>query len=64
MEIEIVIESKNDYEYLLIEDKKAMGLEVVELRSGYSRDSLGSYREYGDHQWPSSSKAFLEVNIR
>jgi hypothetical protein len=35
VEIEMEILSKNDYEYILIEDMKAAGFEPVELRSGY-----------------------------
>jgi hypothetical protein len=52
VEIELVIESKNDYEYLLFEDMKAAGFEPVELRSGYSAGSKGlpAYVEYRDNR--------------
>ncbi|MGY8768011.1 MAG: alpha-2-macroglobulin family protein [Pirellulales bacterium] len=48
IEVELVIESKNDYEYLLFEDKKAAGFEAVDLRSGYNGNSLGAYMELHD----------------
>ena len=34
IEVELAIESKNDYEYLCFEDMKPAGCEPVELRSG------------------------------
>ncbi len=37
VEVELTIESKNDYEYLVFEDMKAAGFEPVEVRSGYTR---------------------------
>ena len=46
VEVELTIEAANDYEYLCFEDMKAAGLEAVELRSGYSYDSLRAYVEY------------------
>ncbi len=36
VEIELTIDSKNDYEYLMFEDMKAAGFEPVEVRSGYN----------------------------
>ncbi len=45
-EVELVIESKNDYEYMLIEDMLAAGTEPVEARSGYDFSGLGAYVEY------------------
>jgi alpha-2-macroglobulin len=52
VEIELVIESKNDYEYLMFEDMKAAGFEPVELRSGYGSGSKGlrAYVEYRDNR--------------
>ncbi|MEM7010744.1 MAG: MG2 domain-containing protein, partial [Verrucomicrobiota bacterium] len=44
VEVELIVESKNDYEYLLLEDPKAAGLEPVDQRSGYFA-GLGAYRE-------------------
>jgi alpha-2-macroglobulin len=48
IEAELIVESKNDYEYLLIEDMKAAGFEAVEVRSGYVGDMLNSYLELRD----------------
>ncbi len=45
IEIELVIESKNDYEYIMFEDMKAAGFEPVDLRSGFTRNGLGAYME-------------------
>jgi uncharacterized protein YfaS (alpha-2-macroglobulin family) len=52
VEIELLIESKNDYEYLLFEDMKAAGFEPMEQRSGYSAGSKGlpAYVEYRDNR--------------
>ena len=48
VEIELVVESKNDYEYIILEDRKAAGFEPVELRSGYNGNELGAYVEFRD----------------
>ncbi|MEW4561805.1 MG2 domain-containing protein [Bremerella sp. JC770] len=50
VEIDLVIESKNDYEYLMFEDKKAAGFEPVDLQSGYNGNSLGAYMELRDEK--------------
>ena len=50
MEIELEIDSKNDYEYILFEDMKAAGFEPVDLRSGYNNNSLGAYMELRDNR--------------
>ncbi|MDR1383719.1 MAG: alpha-2-macroglobulin [Planctomycetaceae bacterium] len=50
VEIELIIESKNDYESLMIEDMKPAGFEPVEVRSGYNGNSLGAYVEYRDNR--------------
>jgi len=50
VEVELVIESKNDYEYLLFEDMKAAGFEPVEVRSGYNGNDLGAYMELRDER--------------
>lgn len=50
VEVELVIESKNDYEYLAFEDMKAAGFEPVEVRSGYTGNSLGAYMELRDER--------------
>ncbi|MGO9599362.1 MAG: alpha-2-macroglobulin family protein [Isosphaeraceae bacterium] len=48
VEIELSIDSKNDYEYLVFEDYKAAGFEPVEVRSGYNGNDLGAYVEFRD----------------
>ena len=50
VEVELEIESKNDYEYLVLEDKKAAGLEAVEVRSGYTDNALNAYAEFRDRK--------------
>ena len=50
MEVELIIESKNDYEYLVFEDMKAAGFEPVELQSGYTKNDLGAYVEFRDEK--------------
>jgi uncharacterized protein YfaS (alpha-2-macroglobulin family) len=48
VEVELEIDSKNDYEYLIFEDPKAAGFEPFEVRSGYTRDGTGAYMEMRD----------------
>lgn len=48
VEVELLIESKNDYDSLLIEDHKAAGFEPVDLTSGYNGNKLGAYVEFRD----------------
>ena len=50
VEIELEIESKNDYEYLVFEDLKAAGFEPVEVRSGYNGNDMGAYVEFRDRK--------------
>ena len=50
IEVELSIESKNDYSYLVFEDWKAAGLEAVELRSGHGGGGLSSFVEYRDEK--------------
>jgi hypothetical protein len=50
VEIELVIESKNDYEYIVFEDMKAAGFEPVQVRSGYHPDGPGAYMELRDER--------------
>ncbi|MCK5801222.1 MAG: hypothetical protein KAI66_00250 [Lentisphaeria bacterium] len=50
IEIELVVESKNDYEYILLEDLKAAGFEPVAVRSGYNGNALGAYVEFRDEK--------------
>ena len=51
VEVELIVESKNDYEYLMIEDRKPAALEPIDLQSGYvATDGLFAYRELRDQQ--------------
>ena len=50
VQVEMVIESKNDYEYIVIEDMKASGMEPVEVRSGYNGNEMGAYVEFRDER--------------
>jgi hypothetical protein len=46
IEVELIINSKNDYEYLVFEDMKAAGFEPLEVRSGYTGNEMGAYVEF------------------
>ncbi len=50
VEVELVLESKNDYEYLILSDAKAAGFEVLDALSGYvgDRDEIRAYMEPRD----------------
>ncbi|MCA9230106.1 MAG: alpha-2-macroglobulin [Planctomycetales bacterium] len=48
VEVELEVDSKNDYEYILLEDMKAAGFEPVAVRSGYNGNELGAYLELRD----------------
>ena len=50
VEIELEIQSKNDYEYLVFEDMKPAGFEPVDLQSGYTGNDLGAYVEFRDNR--------------
>ncbi len=50
LEIELGIDSKNDYEYIILEDFKAAGNEPVEVQSGYLADANGAYVEFRDER--------------
>ncbi len=50
IEVELEIDSKNDYEYLVFEDMKAAGFEPVEVRSGYNGNDMGAYVEFRDER--------------
>ncbi|MEM7391836.1 MAG: alpha-2-macroglobulin family protein, partial [Verrucomicrobiota bacterium] len=50
VEVELLIESRNDYEYLVFEDPKPAGFEPVEIRSGTGGNSLGAYMELRDEK--------------
>ena len=48
IEVELTIESKNDYEYLLFLDPKVAGCEPFNVRSGYLDQGLRAYAEWRD----------------
>ncbi len=50
VEVELEIDSKNDYEYLMFSDMKASGFEPVEVRSGYGNNEMGAYMEMRDNR--------------
>ena len=50
VEVELEIDSKNDYEYLVFEDYKAAGFEPVDVRSGYNGNDMGAYVEFRDER--------------
>ena len=62
VEVELEIDSKNDYEYLIFEDMKAAGFEPMEVRSGYGGsggtgaggsgggNAMGAYVEFRDNR--------------
>jgi uncharacterized protein YfaS (alpha-2-macroglobulin family) len=50
VEIELEIQSKNDYEYLIFEDMKPAGFEPMDLQSGYTKNDMGAYCEYRDEK--------------
>ncbi len=50
VEVELVIESKNHYEYVLLADPKPAGFEPMEVQSGWSYDGLPAYKEYRDEK--------------
>ena len=50
VEIEMEIDSKNDYEYIVFEDMKAAGFEPVDVRSGYTHNGMGAYMELRDER--------------
>jgi uncharacterized protein YfaS (alpha-2-macroglobulin family) len=50
IEIELVIDIKNDYEHLVFEDPKAAGLEPFDVQSGYNAVGLPAYVELRDEK--------------
>ncbi|MEZ6127372.1 MAG: MG2 domain-containing protein [Planctomycetaceae bacterium] len=48
IEVEMIVESKNDYEYLMLNDHKPSGFEPDDQRSGYIFEGLRAYRELRD----------------
>jgi alpha-2-macroglobulin len=70
IEVELVVHSKNRYEYLLFEDPKAAGCEAVEVQSGYSTSGLPAYREFRNDkvcsyvQWLPEGTSTLSYRLR
>jgi len=51
IEVELLLESKNDYEYLMFSDFKAAGTEAEKVRSGYTNTgSMSAYMEIRDEK--------------
>lgn len=50
IEVELSVESKNDYEYVIIEDMKPAGFEPVEVRSGWTWEGLRAFQEFRDEK--------------
>jgi hypothetical protein len=50
LEIELTIDSKNDYEHLIFEDPKAAGAEPFDVQSGYNAVGLPAYVELRDEK--------------
>jgi uncharacterized protein YfaS (alpha-2-macroglobulin family) len=50
VEVELEVESKNDYEYLIFEDMKPAGFEPLQVRSGYTNTGLHAYTEFRDEK--------------
>ena len=48
IEVELNLISRNDYESILIEDRKPAGFEPVDPVSGYDGGPLGAYVEFRD----------------
>ncbi|MBR0236547.1 MAG: alpha-2-macroglobulin [Thermoguttaceae bacterium] len=48
--VDLTLESKNDYEYLVFEDKKPAGFEPMDVRSGYNGNEIGAYVEFRDQK--------------
>ncbi len=71
VEVQLDIEAKNDYEYLMFEDRKPAGLEAVALRSGYSyANGLCSNMELRDEKvvffvnWLQQGKHYITYKLR
>ncbi len=50
LDIELTIDSKNDYEHLIFEDPKAAGVEPFDVQSGYNAVGLPAYVELRDEK--------------
>ncbi len=50
LEIELIVDSKNDYEHIVLTDPKAAGVEPFDVQSGYNAQGLGAYVELRDEK--------------
>ena len=50
IEVELEIDSKNDYEYLAFEDYKPSGCEPVDIHIGYNGNDMHAYVEFRDER--------------
>jgi uncharacterized protein YfaS (alpha-2-macroglobulin family) len=50
VEVELTVTSENDYQYFVLEDMKAAGLEPTDAESGYVGQELGAYMEPRDEK--------------
>ena len=50
VEVEMIINAKNDFEYAVVSDHKAAGFEPAEYLSGYCGAGLGAYVEYRERE--------------
>ncbi|MDO4573580.1 MAG: MG2 domain-containing protein [Planctomycetia bacterium] len=50
IEVELFIQTKNDYTFLMFEDMKPAGFETVDVRSGYNGNPMGAYVEFRDNR--------------
>ena len=71
IEVVLVIDSKNDYQYVMFNDMKPAGCEAVSKKSGYSwRDGLGVFMEFRDERvsmfasWVPQGKHTLTYRLR
>jgi uncharacterized protein YfaS (alpha-2-macroglobulin family) len=70
VEVELEIDSKNDYEYILFEDPKAAGFEPEQVRSGYNPNDMGAYMELRDDRvcffvrWLARGKHSVSYRLR
>jgi alpha-2-macroglobulin len=70
VEVELEIDSKNDYEYLIFEDPKPAGFEPMAVQSGYVPNTMGAYMELRDEKvaffvrWLARGKHSISYRMR
>jgi hypothetical protein len=50
IEIELIVDSKNDYEHIVLADPKAAGVEPFDVQSGYNAQGLPAFVELRDEK--------------